>query len=164
MATADVLFEGFPRPLTPQAQRICGHRALHAEDEAVVQLAWIIDAIVIHEPGLRQGTEIDQMVPVPVVPRQAGRFQRYDNPDPPLTHGGQELPKAWALLESCATTASVVIDDDDLPTAQGAGTVRSGILAPLAFMVATDVRRAGLADIDVSGTVQMGRTDLLTHG
>jgi hypothetical protein len=34
----------------------------------------------------------------------------------------------------------------------------------LAFMVATDVRRAGLADIDVSGTVQMGRTDLLTHG
>jgi hypothetical protein len=60
--------------------------------------------------------------------------------------------------------ASVVIDDDDLPKAQGAGTVRSGILAPLAFMVATDVRRAGLADIDVSGTVQMGRTDLLTHG
>jgi hypothetical protein len=45
MATADVLFAGFPRPLTPQAQLICGHRALHAEDEAVVQLAWIIDAI-----------------------------------------------------------------------------------------------------------------------
>jgi len=105
MAMADFLFEGFPRPLTQQAQLIFGHRALHAEDSAIVQLAWIIDAIVIHEPGLRQGTEIDQMVPVPVVPRQAGRFQRYDNPDTPLTHGGQELPKAWALLEPCATTA-----------------------------------------------------------
>jgi hypothetical protein len=104
------------------------------------------------------------MVPVPVVPRQAGRCQRYDNPATPLTHGGQERPQAWALLESCATTASVVIDDDDVPKAQGARTVRSGILAPLAFMVGTDLLRAGLADRDVSGTGQMGRTDLLTHG
>ena len=71
MAAADFLFEGFPRSLTHQAHRICGPRALHAEDEAVVELAWIIDPIIIHAQGLRQSTAIDQMVPVPVVPRQA---------------------------------------------------------------------------------------------
>jgi hypothetical protein len=161
---ADLLFEGFPRPLTPQAHLICGHRALHAEDEAVVELAWIIDAIVIHQQGLRQGTEIDQMVPVPVVPRQAGRFQSHDAPDTPLTHGGQELSEARALLEPCSTAASVRIEDDDLPTAQGAGAGCYGLLAPLTLVVVAHVRVAGLADRDVSGAVQMRRTHLLTHG
>ena len=41
-AAADGWFEGFPRPRTQHAQRLCGHRALHAADEAVVQLAWLL--------------------------------------------------------------------------------------------------------------------------
>ena len=164
MATADVVFAGFPRPLTQQAQRLFGHRALHAEDAAIVQLAWLIDASGIHAPGCRQGTAIDQMGPGPVVPRHAGRFQRYDNPDTPLTHGGQELPQAWALLEPWATTAYGVIDDDAVPKAQGASPVRQGIWAPLACMVGTDLMRAGLADLEGSGTGPRCRTKLLTHG
>ena len=82
----------------------------------------------------------------------------------PLTHRSQQLSKARALLKPCATAASVLIKDDDLPKAQGAGTVRSGIWAPLTLLVVTDVLVAGLADRDVSGAVQMRRTHLLTHG
>ena len=32
---------------------------------------WIIHTIIIHQQGLSQGTEIDEMMPVTVVPRQA---------------------------------------------------------------------------------------------
>jgi hypothetical protein len=82
----------------------------------------------------------------------------------PLTHGSQELSKARALLESCPTAASVLINDDDLPKSQGAGTVRSGILAPLTLLVVTDVMVARLADRDGRGAGQMRWTNLLTHG
>jgi hypothetical protein len=71
MAAADFLCEGLPRPLTQHAQLLCGPRALHAEDSAVVELAWLRDPIIIHAQGLREGTKIAQMMPVPVVPRQA---------------------------------------------------------------------------------------------
>lgn len=70
-AAADWLCEGFPRPLTQPAQRLCGHRALHPEDAAVVQLAWIRDPLMLHQHGLRQGTEINHLVPVTVVPCHA---------------------------------------------------------------------------------------------
>ena len=82
----------------------------------------------------------------------------------PLTHGSQPLAKARALLQTCATAASVLINEDDLPQAQGAGTVRSGILAPLTLLVVTDVLVARLADRDGSSTVEMRGTNLLTHG
>ena len=124
MAAANFLFEGFPRPLPHQAQRIFGHRALHPQDEAIMQVAWIIDPIIIHQQGLRQGAEIDQMVPVTLIPCQAGRFQGDNAPDMPCTHGRQQLAKARARLQTCATAASVLIKDDDLPKAQGAGTIR----------------------------------------
>jgi hypothetical protein len=71
MAAADCLCEGFPRPLTPQAQRLFGHRAVHPKASTIVQLAWIIAPITIHQQGLSQGAEIDQRVPGTVLPCQA---------------------------------------------------------------------------------------------
>jgi hypothetical protein len=163
-AAADVGCAGFPRPLPPQAQRLCGHRALPAQDAAVVQRAWRRDALVIQEPGRRQGPERDQMGPVPGGPRPACRCPRDDAPDTPRTHGSQARPHARALLEPCTPTASVGIDHDSLPEAPGPGPVREGRGAPWAFLVGTAVMVAGRADSHVSGTVPRRRTPVLTHG
>jgi hypothetical protein len=163
-AAADVLCEGCPRPLTHPAPRRFGQRALPAEYEAVVELAGSIHPIILPQPGRSQGPELAQLMPVPVVPRHAGRCQGHDDSDTPLTHGGQELSEARTRLAPWTPAASVRIDDDALPTAQGAGAVRSGILTPWTLVVVADVMGAGLAHLDVSGAVQLRRTTLLTQG
>jgi hypothetical protein len=163
-AAAACLCAGCPRPLTHPAPLLFGPRARHAAYEAVVELAGSIHTIIIPQHGRSQGTELAQRMPVPVVPRHAGRCQGHDDSDTPLTHGGQELSEARTRLEPCTPAASVRIDDDDLPTAQGAGAVRSGLLTPLTLVVVADLLGAGLAHIDVSGAVQLRRTTLLTQG
>jgi hypothetical protein len=52
LAAPDVLFEGWPRPLTPHAPRLFRDRALHAAHEASVALARIREAIIIPQPGV----------------------------------------------------------------------------------------------------------------
>ncbi len=163
-AAAAVWFAGLPRPLPHHAQRLCGQRALHAEADAVGALAWLLAPLLLPPHGLRMGTALAPMRPVPVVPRPACRGQRPDTPDPPLTHGGPERSTARARVPPCATAASVRSEEDDRPTAHGAGTVRSGLWAPLTLLVVTDVRVAGLADSDGSGAGPRRRTPLRTPG
>jgi hypothetical protein len=74
MAALAFGFKGLASPLAHEAQRIFRHRALHPQHEAIIELSGIIDAVIIHEQGLRQRTQIDQMMPVPVVAGQPGRF------------------------------------------------------------------------------------------
>src|SRR5262249_5647001 len=114
MAALDFGFKGLARPLTHEAQLIFGHGALHPEDYPVIELARIIDAIIINEQRLRQRTQINQMMPVPIVTGQPGRFQGEDGSDTPCTHGCQQLAKARALVASGPTPAHILINHDDV--------------------------------------------------
>ena len=46
------------------------HAALHAEQEAIVRPARIIDAVEVDDAGLHQSAQLEQMVPVAAVPRE----------------------------------------------------------------------------------------------
>jgi hypothetical protein len=71
MAAPDVLFAGWPRPLTPPAQLLCRDRALHAAHEAIGALARILEAIILPQQGVGEGTPIEQRMPVAVMAREA---------------------------------------------------------------------------------------------
>src|SRR5262249_60824915 len=72
LAPVDFRFKGLARPLAPEAHLLFRHRALQPQPEAIIELARIIEAVISNEPGLRQRTHIDQMMPGPVVAGQPG--------------------------------------------------------------------------------------------
>jgi len=65
-----LLSVGFHRSLSEQAYLEFAHGAFQPEQKPVVQQTGIVDAIVIDDQRSCHGTEIDQMVPVAVVPCQ----------------------------------------------------------------------------------------------
>jgi hypothetical protein len=164
MAPPDVCCEGLPRPLPPQAQCLFRHRALHAEHQAIVQLAGIINPLSIDAQGLGAGTQSDPMLPIPVVTGQAGGLQGHHRSDVALPPRGQPWATARALLPPGTATASVRIDTDDLGTPQGTGVVRQGIRPALALVVRADLMAGGLTDIDRGNALRMRATHLGAHG
>jgi len=58
------LLQGFERALTEQRQLHLAHRAFHAEEQAVVWMPWIIDAILVDDKCADQAAELDQGMPV----------------------------------------------------------------------------------------------------
>ena len=131
MAAWDLGCTGWACALPQTAPGICRPRVLPPHDEAVMQLPRILEAIIVEEPGLGHGTEGEQMMPVAVVARQAGRRYGAAGPAPPGTHRRQPWAPAGALLPARAPAPHVVIEPDDLGKPQPAGLSRAGLLPPL---------------------------------
>jgi len=164
MPALDVCFEGVPCSLTHQGPRIFRDRALHPQHQAIVELAWIIEAIIINQQGIGQGTPIDHMMPVPVVAGQAGGVSGDHRADLALTHGCQQLAKAWALLKAAATTPQVLIDHDDLGKPQATRVIGQRLLPPLALVMVADLMASRLAHRDRGRPVPMRATHLVAPG
>lgn len=151
------------RPLLQQPQLEFAHRALEPEQQAVVQLTRIVDAVVIDQQRVGQSAEVDEMVPVAVVPRQPRGFEREHRPGGPIADGGQEPREARALLVATPRPAEVVVDDVRPTEAETLGMFREGILPLLSFLVMADLVPSRLPDVHVGGPFTMRRPDLLSH-
>src|SRR5215470_13705 len=57
LAAGRLLLQGFERALTEQRQLHLAHRAFHAEEQAVVWMLWIIDAILVDDKCADQAAE-----------------------------------------------------------------------------------------------------------
>src|SRR3954467_6929678 len=83
-----LLFQCFKRALAKQRQLHLAHRAFHAEEQAIVGMPRVIDAILIDDQRADQPAELEQRVPVAPV---AG--------EPPRGRGSRE-----ASIETTAPT------------------------------------------------------------
>src|SRR6516165_2206649 len=54
-----------------EVQLRLGHRALEAEQEAVVEVAGVVEAVLVEDQGLRERADLEQPVPVGGVAREA---------------------------------------------------------------------------------------------
>src|SRR5215813_6407126 len=59
-----------------------GHRAFEPEDESIVKVGWIIEAVLVQNERLGQCPEFEQSVPVRRIAGQARDFQAHHNADP----------------------------------------------------------------------------------
>src|SRR5208283_181945 len=78
LATTSLLFESLQRALPKDRQLQLAHCALHAEQQPIVGMARIINAVLIHNDRTDQPAELDQGVPVAPVTRQSRRLDRKD--------------------------------------------------------------------------------------
>lgn len=70
-AALDLLLEGRAGTLPKEAQLELAHRSLEAQQSPIIDETRVVDAVVVHQHRLVQGAQIDQVVPVTVVARQA---------------------------------------------------------------------------------------------
>ena len=119
LATPRLLLQGLERALAEQRQLHLAHRALHAEQEAIVRVPRIIDAVLVDDQGADQAAELQQRVPVASVAGEPRCLERHDGADPALADRRQQLLEARAG-NAGAGTAQIVVDHFDRGPAQRA--------------------------------------------
>ena len=89
------------------------HGAQDSQEQAVVVLSGIIDAVLVDDQGVGQGTDLDESIPVAARTGQAGGFQAEDGA------GAAEADLGHQVLEAIATEGGgpgvslVLVDDLD---------------------------------------------------
>jgi len=71
--------------------------ATSSQEQPIIILARVIDALGIRQEGPHDRGEIDEGIPIRVVARQATRLVRENDPDTPERDGGHQFLKAGAL-------------------------------------------------------------------
>ena len=149
--------------LAQQAQFIFGHSPLQSEQEAVIDQAGIVRPIRVDHQRSDQGAEIDQVVPVTPIARQARSFQAKHRANRTRADQGNQLLKAGTFDQSGSGATEIVIDHGDGGESDRSRRLDQCVLPPLALSMFGDLPRGGLADIDHSAAPKMIRRDLRRH-
>jgi hypothetical protein len=89
------------------------HRALEPEQQAVVELAGVIEPILVADQRARQRADLEQPVPVGVVARQPRDLEPEHDPGAAHPDLGDQLLEALAVGRRGAGPALVGVDHDD---------------------------------------------------
>ena len=100
------------------------HGPFEAEQQPVVELSGVIDAVFVQDQSVGQGADLEQPVPVRRVAGQAGDLQAEHHADLAHAHGGDQTLEAFPVAVR-ARLAQVAVDDDDLVGGQPRAMARS---------------------------------------
>jgi hypothetical protein len=99
-----------PHPLLDQVKLGLADRALETEQEPIVVLGRIVDAVRIREQGPRQRAQFKQLVPVPARAGQPRHLDSQHHPDVAQPDLGDQAGKARPVLAAGRGVAHVVVD------------------------------------------------------
>ena len=140
--------------------------ALETEEQPAIDRRWIINTVVIADQTAAESAEVEELVPVGAVagePRDV--IGEYD-PDIAESNPADQLGEADPPARRAGGLAQVAIDDVDrgLRPAADDRLLPEVILQPQALLVADDLLRGGLADVDHGPPIQVGRRDEVGAG
>ena len=158
-AAARLLLQGFQRALAEQRQLHLAHRALHAEQQPIVRVARIVDAVLVDDQRADQAAELQQRVPVAAVAGEPRGLDRDHGADPALADRGEQLLEARPG-DAGAGAAEIVVDHLDGGPAQRAGAIGKAILPAPALVIVEHLVGGRLADVDEGAAGQVLRRDL----
>ena len=72
------------------------HRSLEAEQEPVVEAGRVVHAVLVENERIGEGADLQQAMPVGVVPRQAGHLQPHDDAGAPHADIAHQALKSFA--------------------------------------------------------------------
>jgi hypothetical protein len=133
------------------------HGAFETENEAVVKIAWMIQAVGIGDQRSRQGAEVEQTIPISIVTCQPRNLETQDDADPAHGDLGGHMSKAGTSGGLGTGEPEVIIDhrDGGLRPAQPQSLINQGVLAARRLGVGLHLRQGGLANVDEGGPAQM---------
>jgi hypothetical protein len=139
------------------------HRALEAQEQAVIILAGIVDAFLVNDQRVGQGTDLQQVIPVAARAGEARCFKTEHGTSVLEPHCGDEPLKAIAGNGRRAGLALVLIDDaNPFPgPAEVQGPGHQVILPCGAAGVGTHLEQGGLTDVDEGLSVEVIRPNFM---
>ena len=124
--------------------------ALEPEQDAVIELAGIVDTGLVQDQRVGVRGQLEQSVPVGVVAGQARDLQAQHHAHLAHRHGRYQQAEAIAVASGCARLAEIVVNHTDLigTPAKANGPVLQCVLAPRALGVLLHLAQRRLADVD----------------
>ena len=138
------------------------HGAFDPQEQAVIVLSGIINAILVDDEGIRQATDLDEAIPVAAGTCQARRLETEHGTDVAETDLGHQVLEAVATDGGGPGVALVLVDDLDVllgPTESVGGSCQV-VLASGAGDVVAHLHGGRLPDIDQGVAVEMLGADL----
>jgi hypothetical protein len=149
--------------LAQKAQLVLGHRPLQPQEKAIIDQARIVRAVRIDHQRADKGAQIDQVVPVAAVPREAGRLDAKHGTDRTRADRGHQFLETRALHQSGTGAAEIVVDYRDRGESKRSRRLGQRILPTLALGVLRDLPHGRLAHIDHRAAAEVFRRDLGMH-
>ena len=144
-----------------------GDGAPEPQQQAVVEVAGIVDAVLIGDERVEGGGQFQQLIPIQIVARQARDLQAEDQAHLAQRQHRQQALVAGPIVAVGAGEAQIVIDHHTArrgPT-QGMRPLHQLILAVSAFVVLRQLPQRRLANVDHRLALLMGCLNLgITHG
>jgi hypothetical protein len=97
LAAAGLGHDAAAQPGPDEVQLSFGHLAFHAQKQAVVEAAGVIEAVFVADEGAGHAAQFQELVPVGGVAGQPGAFQPEDDPGPPEGYLGDQLLEAFPV-------------------------------------------------------------------
>jgi hypothetical protein len=85
------------KPGPQHVQFSLAHSPLKPEQEPVVELGGVVDAVLVQDQGVGEGADLEQAVPVRRTAGQARHLQAEHHPDLAQTDGGHQALEALAV-------------------------------------------------------------------
>ena len=133
--------------------------AFHAQHEAVVEVAGVVEAVFVADQGAGHAAQLEELVPVGGVAGQPGAFQAEHDPGPAEGHLGDQVLEPFPVGGGGAGVALVDVDHGDLVRgpAQRDRLAAQVVLADRGLGVVDDLLEGGLADIQAAPVWRGGR-------
>ena len=120
--------------------------------------------MIVDDHRVGHGTQIEEMMPVAIVPRQPRCFEGQHSAGLAAADGRQQLSEAGPIDQAAAALAEIFVNDHDAREAQLPCAVGQRILPLLAFAMVAHLLRRGLTHINVGRALQMFGLKLVIHG
>jgi hypothetical protein len=120
----------------------------------------IVGAIRIDDQSASERAEINQIMPIPPVARQARRLDAVDRADIARAQHCDKPLEAETLHRAGPRAIEIIVDYCDGCEAGCLGRIREIILPPMAFEVAGDLRHRRLTNVYDRGATDVVRRDL----
>ena len=88
------------------------HCALHSEEQPIVAVGRIVDAVLVAQKRVEDSTDINELMPIFVGPRQPAEFQPQHDANVVQAHFRHQPLEARAIVSRLATLSLVLVNDD----------------------------------------------------
>src|SRR3954447_5423658 len=151
------------QPAADRVQFKLGYRPLQTEEQATVRAAGIVNAIAIGNEAAAQTTNIQQRIPVGAIAGETRHVDRQDKSNLAEPAPADQFLEAAAWRSRSAAPADISIDHVDVGVmpAELASALPERVLQPQALLIAHNLVRRRLADVNHRFARQMGWCDKL---
>ena len=145
-----------------------GKGTFDAQEQAVIVSAGIVEAAAVADEHVVEGGQVQQLVPVGAIARQARDVGDQEDAHLACAHVGKEALEAVAVAAADGRFAQVFVDDHNLALgpAQRAGAGHELVLQILGLLMFLDLAQRRLAHVEVGQALPVAVMDEygLAHG